>query len=122
MQPEGWKSPREFLRRLMSGLALGLLLLTLPTTAFARVTEIVVDDDQPAAGGYRQISGRAFGELDPNDPLNAIIQDLQLGVDADGKAHYVASFVITVPADLSKASGLLWHDVPNRGTPSQIGS
>jgi hypothetical protein len=118
------------LGRLVAGLAFGAALLMLPTAAYARVTEIVVDDDQPLSigtppvvvPGYRQISGRAFGELDPNDPLNAIIQDLNLGKSADGKVRYVATFVLTLPTDLSKASGLLWHDVPNRGTPLAIGA
>ena len=108
--------------RLAVGTVCALLLLTLPTAAYARVTEIVIDDDQTAPGGYRQLAGRAFGELDPNHPLNAVIQDIQLGVDTDGKVHYVATFVLTLPSDLAKASGLLWHDVPNRGTPIQIGA
>ena len=107
---------------LIASVLMILLLLLLPVAAYARVTEIVVDDDQPVAAGYHQISGRAFGELDPNDSLNAIIQDIQLGMDADAKVHYVASFVLTVPTDLSKASGMMWHDVPNRGTPIQIGT
>ena len=89
----------------------------------ARVTKIVIDDQQPltAAAGqttpYRQISGRAFGELDPRDPLNGIIQDIELGKDADGKVRYVASWVLTLPVDASKISGMMWHDVPNRGSP-----
>ena len=29
--------------------------------------------------------------------------------------RYVASFVIYKPVDMRKASGLMWHDVPNRG-------
>ena len=98
--------------------------------AHARVTKIVIDEKvSPAfcqgnacatygeAGQYEQLAGRAFGELDPGDPLNAIIQDLALGKDADGKVRYVASFVITKPVDMAKASGMLWHDVPNRGRP-----
>ena len=68
MACERGMSARQCFRRPVGGMAMALLLLTLPTTAFARVTEIVVDDDQPAPGGYHQISGRAFGELDPNDP------------------------------------------------------
>jgi hypothetical protein len=116
--------------RLALSAVFGCVLLMVPTLAYARVTDVVVDDSQPltagtppvAVPGYRQISGRAFGELDPDDPLNAIIQDIQLGKDADGKVHYVASFVLTLPTDLSKASGLLWHDVPNRGTPILIGA
>lgn len=99
----------------------------------ARVTKIVIDEKvSPAfckgtacasfgdAGQYEQIAGRAWGELDPRDPLNAIIQDINLGRDADGKVRYVTTFVITKPIDMSKASGMLWHDVPNRGRPAGI--
>ena len=86
----------------------------------ARVTRIVIDDVQPltTAGqtiAYEQIAGRAFGELDPSDPRNALITDIELGKDPDGKARYVATFVLTRPADMNQASGLMWHGVPNRG-------
>src|SRR5579859_1142592 len=110
------------MRMAVRGALFGTLLLLVPTAAYARVTEIVVDDNEPFVPGYHQLSGRAFGELDPNEPLNAIIQDITLGKDADGKVRYVASFVLTVPDDLSRTSGLLWHDVPNRGTPLVIGA
>lgn len=122
MSAERWLSEHAALRRLFAAMTSILVLLLLPASADAKVTQITVDDDQPAADGYHQISGRAFGELDPSDALNAIVQDIQLGVDADGKVHYVASYVLTLPTDLSQASGLLWHDVPNRGTPIQIGT
>ncbi len=69
----------------------------------------------PPAIAYEQVAGRAFGELDPRLPGNAIIQDIELAKDADGKVRYVASFVIIKPMDPARASGLLWHDVPNRG-------
>ena len=98
--------------------------------AQARVTKIVIDQNVSpafckdkvcnsygAAGQYEQISGRAFGELDPADPSNKLIQDIALVKDPDGKVRYVASFVLTKPIDMSKASGMLWHDVPNRGRP-----
>lgn len=35
--------------------------------------------------------------------------------DADGKVRYVATFVITKPVNAKQASGLMWHEVPNRG-------
>jgi len=70
----------------------------------------------PDAGiAYEQIAGRVFGELDPRLAGNAIIQYIELARDADGKVRYVASFVIHEPVDTRKASGLMWHDVPNRG-------
>lgn len=89
----------------------------------ARVTRIVIDDtrpvpvaaDKPGAIRYEQVAGRAFGEIDTTLPQNAIIQDIELAKDADGKVRYMASFVIYKPVNLKDASGLMWHDVPNRG-------
>lgn len=105
-----------------SALAAGLFILALSTAVDARVTRIVIDETLPMPAGspgagiaYEQVAGRAFGELDPTLPGNAIIQDIELAKDAEGKVRYVASFVIYKPVDMSKASGLLWHDVPNRG-------
>ena len=105
-------------------LAAGVFALALCGPVDARVTRIVIDEvlpmpagGQAAAIAYEQVAGRAFGELDPKLPGNAIIQDIELAKDADGKARYVASFVIYKPVDMSRASGLMWHDVPNRGRP-----
>lgn len=103
-------------------LALGAVLaLTVAGTAQARVTRIVIDERQavPAAeaGGIasERIAGRAFGELDPALPANAIVNDIERVKDRDGKVRYVATFVITKPVDPARASGLMWHEVPNRG-------
>jgi hypothetical protein len=87
-------------------------------TSQARVTRIVIDSTTPVTGqtiAYEQIRGRAFGELDPNDAHNAVITDINLGLDTDGKLKYETSFSIIKPVDLSLASGFMWHDVPNRG-------
>src|SRR5258705_6028799 len=92
--------------------------------AQARVTRIIIDvKTSPAAGlapfgaagAYETLSGRAFGELDPRNDLNQIITDIGLAKDPDGKVRYVTSFFIVKPVDMTKASGLMWHDVPNRG-------
>jgi hypothetical protein len=114
--------------------ALGGIVLIACGTLQARVTRIVIDETvSPAfcqggtcasygeAGQYEQIAGRAFGELDPTDARNKLIQDIELGRDSDGKVRYVATFVITKPIDMSKASGLMWHDVPNRGRQVLLG-
>jgi len=86
----------------------------------ARVTRIVIDataaiNNQPA---YEQLIGRAFGEIDPANPQNALITDITDPLARDpvtGKITYVASFVLRKPKDMSTASGVMWHDVPNRG-------
>src|SRR5262249_17076180 len=102
-----------------------LLTAVLAVPASARVVHFVIDTTtSPAFGGasfgsagqYETLAGRVFGELDPNDPLNAIIQDIQLAPrNARGMVEYTATFFIVKPIDMTKASGLLWHDVPNRG-------
>src|SRR5437764_7401109 len=67
---------------------------------------------------YEGIAGLAFGELDPKNPLNAIIQDIDAAPkNARGNVEYVATFFLVKPTEASMkfASGLMWHDVPNRG-------
>jgi Alpha/beta hydrolase domain len=110
----------HILSQLVSVLAVFLLGLG---AVQARVTRIVIDETKPLPQqipngiAYEQIAGRAFGELDPLLPVNAIIQDIELGKDADAKVRYVATFVLTKPVDMTHANGLMWHDVPNRGRP-----
>lgn len=91
----------------------------------ARITRIVIEHrDSPAyqgrffgeTGQYERLTGRAYGELDPKDPVNVIITDLQLAPrNASGMVEYVATFSLAKPLDLGKASGVLIYDVPNRG-------
>ena len=50
-----------------------------------------------------------------------MIQDIALAPrNANGNVDYMATFFIVKPIDMSKASGLLWHDVPNRGGRASI--
>ena len=85
----------------------------------ARVTRIIIDAGPvplAADATYETFTGRAFGELDPNDPNNTLITDIALAPkNANGKVEYIASFFIVKPVDMAQASGIMWHDVPNRG-------
>ena len=110
----------------LSVTALAAAAILSAATADARVARIVIDAKVSpafdgatfgAAGQYETITGKAFGELDPNDPHNAIIQDIKLAPrNARGMVEYTASFQLAKPIDAAKASHVLWHDVPNRGT------
>src|SRR6266566_9112625 len=101
------------------------LLLTWAPPAQAHVKKIVVEKKVSpafdgasfgAAGPYETLAGRAYGELDPNDPHNTIITDIKLAPrNKNGKVEYTVSFFLVKPIDLSKASRLMWQDVPNRG-------
>ncbi|MGH9610589.1 MAG: alpha/beta hydrolase domain-containing protein, partial [Bryobacteraceae bacterium] len=100
------------------GAIAGLLAACGPTCQ-ARVTSIVIDSTRSVTGAsipYETIRGRAFGELDPKDPHNSIIQDIGLAPkDAAAKVRYIATFQITTPANPAQRNGLLIYEVSNRG-------
>src|SRR4249920_51943 len=89
----------------------------------ARVTRIVIDSTTTIANPadatkpYTEITGRAFGELDPHHHNNKEITDLDRAAKntKSGKGEYVAAWRIRMPSDPSLISGVMWHDVPNRG-------
>ena len=69
-----------------------------------------------AVGQYQILTGRAFGELDPREPWNAIINDLSLApLNRRGKVEYSATFTLILPVDPETASGVLLYEVANRG-------
>lgn len=69
-----------------------------------------------SVGAYEKVSGTLQGELDPKDPRNAVIQDLELAPrNARGMVEWSADFVLLKPKDMSKAGGVLRYDAPNRG-------
>src|SRR5712671_8029231 len=76
-----------------------------------------------AAGQYETLSGRFYGELDPKDPHNSIITDIQFAPrNARGMVEYSATFALSKPIDMSKSSGVLFYSVPNRGGGGPTGS
>jgi hypothetical protein len=118
-----------FRKSAWAGVTAAAVLLAWALPSEARVTRIVIDNTvtplctQRVSGvctqtdaRYEEITGRAFGELDPNDGHNSIVTDIALATrNANGMVGYVASFVIRKPLDTIQPSGLIWHDVPNRG-------
>jgi len=107
--------------------------LALPSPANAKVKRIVIDPskgESPAYGGrsfgsvgqYEMLVGRAYGELDPKDPHNAIITDIQLARrNSRGMVEYVATFTLLKPVDMKKASNVLLYEVVNRGRKLESG-
>jgi hypothetical protein len=106
-----------------SSLILGLL--GVGHLAEARITGIIIQNrTSPAFGGasfgvvgqYEQLTGVAFGEVNPKDPLNAVITDIELAPrNSRGNVEYSMDFAITKPLDMSRGNKTLLYDVPNRG-------
>jgi hypothetical protein len=87
--------------------------------AEARITRIedVAISNAPAFDSrFEQIDGIAYGEIDPSDPRNAIIQDIALAPKNErGNVEYNTDFRIWRPK--VGGSGILLYDVVNRGGP-----
>ncbi len=103
-----------------------MIAATTATAAEAAVTRIVIDRiDSPtfdgrefgSAGRFEKLSGRAFGEVDPNDPLNAGIAFIQEAPrNVRGRVEYAVDISIIQPLDTAKGNGTLLYDVVNRGS------
>ena len=108
----------------IANLLLVFLLLALCIPAEAKIVRVIVTKTEPYldgkvfrdAGSYVRLSGQLYGEVDPRDPLNSLIQDINLApVNSRGMVEYVSDFVILKPADMTRSNGLLFMSLPNRG-------
>jgi len=100
-------------------LSFAVCVLAVASAGSAEVVKLTVEQRQPLANAKQpdeKLTGRFTGELDPRLPQNAIITDLELAPrNARGMAEYSADFAILKPVDMSKATGVLVYNVPNRG-------
>jgi hypothetical protein len=95
--------------------------------AQAQITRIVIDasrSETPAfegrtfgpVGQYEKLRGTAYGEVDPADPRNAVITDVQLAPrNARGKVEYSMDVFILKPMDLRLGNRKVILDFNNRG-------
>lgn len=92
--------------------------------AEARLTEINVQGSEPFAGGaqfgdagsYERVWGVAKGELDPGDPRNQAIVNLERAPrNARGHVAYEVEWFMLRPADAARGNRRILYDVTNRG-------
>ncbi len=96
--------------------ALTLSLLLSATLAHAEIVKVEITRVEPAGPTHERITGKAYGELDPTDPKNAVITDIELAArNARGKVEYVTTFTLVRPTEMMTASGVLVYTVVNRG-------
>ncbi|WP_144312294.1 alpha/beta hydrolase domain-containing protein [Terriglobus saanensis] len=96
--------------------------MSLCPTAEAKVVRIVMDEQKDGSearrnvpADYRVLKGLAYGELDPHDPHNRIITDIDLAEkNSRGMLEYTATFTLYVPLHPAPKTVLL-YDVVNRG-------
>ena len=107
-----------------------VLLATFCPPASAEVTKVtiasrsIVADGHAfgASGSYEKLVGAIAFALDPAEPHNARIVDLDKAVrGADGRVHFKADLYVLRPSDASRGNGVLLFDIANRGTKVMLG-
>ena len=106
-------------------LAVGCALTMNIGVADARIVRIeIVSVESPTfdgrsygdVGPYEKLRGRARGELDPSDPRNAIITDIELAPrNVDGMVEYAMDVYILRPVSPGRGNHKLVVEVNNRG-------
>ncbi|MCC7043602.1 MAG: hypothetical protein IT183_07055 [Acidobacteria bacterium] len=111
-------------RRVLFLAVLSAVLASVASPASAEVRRITVSSRAPWQGGqafgqvgpYEEIRGFVSGEIDPADPKNALITDIDLAPrNARGMVEYRTTFTLRKPVDMSRAAGVLFYNIVNRG-------
>jgi hypothetical protein len=104
---------------LRTSFAVILCLAVLGTRLQAEVVKLVVEHRAAFANEglpYEKLTGRFYGELDVTHPLNAVITDIEHAPrNGRGLVEYSATFTILKPVDMTKGTGVIVYQVPNRG-------
>lgn len=93
---------------------------------WSRVTRVLIDRqeviegvDTGASGAYEKLVGTAYLELDPADPHNSVITDLdQAPPNARGMVEYSTDLYILKPVDVRRGNHQLLFEINNRGNKS----
>ena len=105
-------------------LSVATFLVTLAGTLSARVDHVQISSRAPylagrsfgLAGSYERIQGKVFFALDPRNPHNAEIVDLNRAQTNDhGEVEFSSDFDLVQPVDPAHGNGVLFVNVPNRG-------
>jgi hypothetical protein len=111
------------IKRPLSVLA-ALVAVAFSSPAEARVVRFVVQQTRTFADGtifgsvgtYQRLDGTAFMEVDPFDPLNANIVDIEKAPRNErGMVELTAPFFILKPTQMERGKGKIFYDINNRG-------
>jgi Alpha/beta hydrolase domain len=99
-------------------------LVLVSTHVEAALVRLAIEHREPFAGGvewgpagaYERLTGTAVFEVDPADPLNAVIVDLDNAPrNARGRVEFSTPFFILKPVDPARGNGKIFYTVNNRG-------
>src|SRR5215469_11595175 len=97
--------------------------------AEARVTRFVVEErvlfdngsSWGKAGPYERLKGTAYMEVDPRNPVNAVIVNLDGAPKNErGMVEFSSPFLILKPVDMNLGNQKIWYGMNNRGNCVEI--
>ncbi len=114
-------------RLAVMGVILSILIVLGPAVSTeARITRVEFTHvESPAfegesfgsVGTYDKLVGMAYGEVDPNNPKNAIIQDIGLAPRTEnGMVEYSMDIYILRPSNMSRGNDVILYEMVNRGS------
>lgn len=95
-----------------------------PFASYAEVSGVEITSEEIYANGksfdevgqYRQIIGKIFFAIDPENPRNRFITDLDKAPkNSNGMVEASADFMMRVPVNPQNGNGVAIIDIPNRG-------
>src|SRR3984893_4132771 len=107
--------------RIVVALALSVVI---PAPSEAPVVSFVVEQVRPVLNGtrfgdvgpYERLDGTVYFEIDPRDPLNALIVNLDKAPRTPkGMVGFSSPFSILKPVDMARGSRKIFYGVNNRG-------
>jgi hypothetical protein len=111
-------------------IAVAISALSAALVADARVTRFVVEQRRIFAdstsfdnvGQYERLDGTAFMAVDPLDPHNAVIVNLNKAPkNTLGMVEFSAPFFILKPVDMTRGNHKLFYGINNRGNKQTLG-
>src|SRR3954462_1836953 len=101
-----------------------ILPIVAPARSEARVVRFVVEQTRRVLDGksfgevgpYERLDGTVYFEVDPKDPLNALIVNLDNAPRTPkGMVGFSAPFYMLKPVDMARSNHKLFYGVNNRG-------
>ena len=107
-----------------------LSLLLVAATASADVVRVEVDARHDVAdgrayglaGSYEALRGMVHFEVDPANPANRVVTDIDLAPRNDrGMVEFRSNFFLLKPTDVTRGNGTVLYEVSNRGGKGMLG-
>ncbi|GAC1542325.1 MAG: alpha/beta hydrolase domain-containing protein [Myxococcales bacterium] len=75
-----------------------------------------------STGAYERLDGRAYLEVDPKDPLNAVVVNVDKAPrNARGMVEFSAPFFILKPVEMARSNHKIFYGINNRGNKQSLG-